>query len=346
MALATIRKRNGKFQVQVRRSGHAPRAQSFLTRTDAVRWARAVELELDRALIPGDTQPLGDVTVESLLTRYRNTVTVHKRGAASERKRIEVFLRYGWARLPLSRLSPSILARHRDKRVNEVGGGTVLRELGLLHSVFETARKEWDVPLSENPIGRLKKPTAPEGRTRRLRTGELAALLEASAQGRNAWLRTAILFAIESGMRRGELLNMRWKDVDTVACTLSIPVTKTGVSRCIPLTDAAVRLLGTIKPALVDADARIFPVSANAFRLCWERCKHRANKFCPGVLSLRFHDLRHEAVSRFFELGLSVAEVALISGHRDLRMLFRYTHLRPEAVGQKLRRMTGVEVAS
>jgi integrase len=68
---------------------------------------------------------------------------------------------------------------------------------------------------------------------------------------------------------------------------------------------------------------RLFPVSANAFRLAWERCKRRAERAgCKGVQELRFHDLRHEAVSRFFEKGLNTAEVASISGHRDLRTLF------------------------
>jgi integrase len=79
-------------------------------------------------------------------------------------------------------------------------------------------------------------------------------------------------------------------------------------------------------------EARVFPISANAFRLAWERLKERAR-----VIDLHFHDLRHEAISRFFEKGLNVPEVALISGHRDPRMLFRYTHPKPQAVVEKLR---------
>ena len=76
---------------------------------------------------------------------------------------------------------------------------------------------------------------------------------------------------------------------------------------------------------------RLFPMSANALRLAWERLKRRA-----GIRDLRFHDLRHEAISRFFEMGLSIPEVSLISGHKDVRMLLRYTHLRPADVAQKL----------
>jgi len=72
-------------------------------------------------------------------------------------------------------------------------------------------------------------------------------------------------------------------------------------------------------------------MSANAFRLSWERVRKRA-----GISDLHFHDLRHEAISRFFELGLSVPEVALISGHRDARMLFRYTHPMRETILKQL----------
>ena len=77
----------------------------------------------------------------------------------------------------------------------------------------------------------------------------------------------------------------------------------------------------------------MFPISANSLRLAWDRVKRRA-----GVDDLHFHDLRHEAISRFFEQGLSVPEVSLISGHRDPRMLFRYTHLKAADVAAKLNR--------
>ena len=75
----------------------------------------------------------------------------------------------------------------------------------------------------------------------------------------------------------------------------------------------------------LDSSKFVFPISANCLRLAWERCRDKSH-----IKGLRFHDLRHEAVSRFFEMGLSVPEVALISGHKDVRQLFRYTHLKPE----------------
>ena len=78
-------------------------------------------------------------------------------------------------------------------------------------------------------------------------------------------------------------------------------------------------------------DEKLFPVTPNAVRLAWERLTKRT-----GIADLHFHDLRHEAISRFFELGLSVPEVALISGHKDPRMLFRYTHMNAQLIAAKL----------
>ena len=93
-----------------------------------------------------------------------------------------------------------------------------------------------------------------------------------------------------------------------------------------PLTKAARDVL----LRLAKQDERVFPISANCVRLAWERCRSKA-----GISDLRFHDLRHEAVSRFFEMGMSVPEVALISGHKDVRQLFRYTHLNPANIFKK-----------
>jgi integrase len=132
-------------------------------------------------------------------------------------------------------------------------------------------------------------------------------------------------------MRRGELLSIRWKDVDMSAPTIRILRTKNGHPRTIPLTPKAVEILAS----MARTEERVFPVTPNAVRLAWERLRRRA-----GLEDLRLHDLRHEAVSRFFEYGLTVPEVALISGHRDPRMLSRYTHLRPEKVAEKLAKAT------
>ena len=116
-------------------------------------------------------------------------------------------------------------------------------------------------------------------------------------------------------MRRGKILGLRWEHVDLERRIAYLPLTKNRGSREVPSSKKAAQVLAsqqqcndTISP---------FPVAPNGFRLAWDRLRNRA-----GLSELRFHDLRHEAISRFFELGLNIPEVAVISGHRDPRMFF------------------------
>ncbi|MDV2968611.1 site-specific integrase [Nitratireductor aquimarinus] len=335
--MASFRQRNGKWQAQVRRNGHTPLTKSFLSKKDAMQWARQTEAELDAAVLRVDRRVLSRTTVRDLLQRYQKEITPNKRGKASEKKRIDAFLRQPWADRTLDKLSAQDFVRYRDTRLKARSAGTVIRDLGLLHAIFEASCCEWDIPLPENPISKLRKPKTPNARERRLEPGELDLLLNAAEQARNDWLIPAIELAVETGMRRGELLSIRWRDIDLSTSTLLIRETKNGHPRRIPLTAKATGVLQHRMKQDRPADERVFIVSGDAFRQCWERCKRRAAEQHSSILDLRFHDLRHEAVSRFFELGLSVPEVALISGHRDPRMLFRYTHLRAEDVVLKLR---------
>ena len=146
---------------------------------------------------------------------------------------------------------------------------------------------------------------------------------------RSELLADIVRFAIATGMRRGELLNLSWPNVNIEARTAHLPHTKNGEARTVPLSPDALGVL--VRQERTDGEDRVFPTSANAVRLAWERLKRR-----EGIKDLRFHDLRHEAISRFFELGLSVPEVSAISGHKDPRMLMRYTHLKAENIAQKL----------
>jgi integrase len=286
-----------------------------------------MEIEADRNELPHDPKQLERLTVADLITRYRDTVTVKKRGKEFETVRLNMMLRHSLAQTSLSKLTSSIFSAYREERLQVCMSETVRRELSLIQHVFEVARKEWSVPLSSNPVADIKKPPANKPRDRRLDDDE-ATVLAACRKCRNTWIEPIVRFAIETGMRRGELLSVTWKDIDLDNRTLHIEQTKNGHPRTIPLSSEAIRILESIPRT--DAP-NVFPVTRNAFKLAWKRLVRRA-----GVQDLHFHDLRHEAVSRFFERGLSIPEVALISGHKDPRMLFRYTHLRAEDIAHKL----------
>ena len=325
--MATIRKRDNLWQVQIRRLGHPSLSRSFKTKANADAWARQTEAAMERGdfqLIDRDAlrEPLA-----SVLTKYRERITPSKKGARDEAYRIGTWLNHPISKTPLAKLTPGLIANYRDERLKLVQAGTVRREFGLLRHIIEIARTEWGIPLALNPVSKIKLPDEPEARCRRLEEGELHALTTESRKCRNRLMEPIILVALETGMRRSELVNAHWSNLDLDQKTLLLPVTKNGHARTIPLSTEAVRIIGTV----ARTDERIFPIAANALRLGWERLRKRA-----GIQDLHFHDLRHEAISRFFERGLSVPEVALISGHRDYRMLFRYTHLRAEDVAKKL----------
>jgi integrase len=244
-------------------------------------------------------------------------VSVKKRGYEVERIVLTAFLRQSICRKPLARLRTEHFAVYRDQRLKTIKPNTLKRELSPLHNMFEVARDEWGLPLAENPLSKLRLKVPPQRRERRLKEGELDRLVCAARSCRNPLVLPIIRIAVATGMRRGEILGLRWEHIDRGRRSLLIPDSKNGRSRTLPLTSQAIEALDLV-PVTTE---RVFPISANAFRLAWDRLRARA-----GSHDLHFHDLRHEAISRFFEKGLSVPEVALISGHRDARMLFRYTH--------------------
>jgi integrase len=137
-----------------------------------------------------------------------------------------------------------------------------------------------------------------------------------------------VSFAIETGMRRGEIASMHWEHINWSSQTLSIPITKTEIPRTIPLSHKAIATLRSLPRRI---DGLVWGVRPDSITQAFERaCKRE------GIEDLRFHDLRHEATSRFFEKGLNVMEVSSITGHQDLRMLKRYTHIRPESLVDRL----------
>ena len=188
---------------------------------------------------------------------------------------------------------------------------------------------EWGLMLSSNPVDKVKMPPSSPTRNRRLEDGEFEQLEEAAKQTKNPQIWPIIVFAIETGMRRGEILGLKWEHVDLERRIAFLPLTKNGSSREVPLSTKAAQVL-TGQRQRNDTPSP-FPIIANGFRLAWGRLRSRA-----GLSDLRFHDVRHEAISRFFELGLNIPGVAVISGHKDPRMLFRYTHLGAEEIVHKL----------
>ena len=220
------------------------------------------------------------------------------------------------------------IARWRDERLRKVTPATVKRDLVLLGHVFEVARKEWGIYV-HNPVRDIKLPPGGRPRDRRLLPGEEERLFAACHEARNRWLLPLVQLALETAMRQGELLRLRWEHIDLNRRIAHLPDTKNGEARTVPLSTTAVTVLRALPRAL---HGDVFPgITTEAVKRSYMRAIRRAD-----IEDLRFHDLRHEATTRLFEKGLNIMEVASITGHKDLRMLRRYTHLKAEDLARKL----------
>ena len=327
--MASIRKRDGQYHAQVRRKGYTSVTKTFSTKSLATKWVKAVETDMER----GEFKPRVDMTVGELVTRFENQVVpTHKdkQSAVSRCKR----LRRELGHIPLSDLSPAHLASYRDERLKTIKPSTVKRELSILSSAINIAIIDWGIPIPTNAVSMTRIPKYDGSRDRRLKRGEEDKLITLA----KPIYRRAIIIAIETAMRQGEIRNIRKSHINFDNQTLHIPETKTDTPRTIPLSTRAITALKDQIQSLsdtnvvqMDRDPKLFRMSASMFR--HEILKYRVKL---DMEDWRFHDLRHEATSRLFERGLNTMEVALITGHEDLRMLKRYTHLKPESLVARL----------
>ncbi|MBK8457448.1 MAG: tyrosine-type recombinase/integrase [Phyllobacteriaceae bacterium] len=315
--MASFRKRGSKWQVQIRRQGQTPLSRTFLLKTDAQEWAREMERTADRRGLPIDAKVLDKVTLRQLVERYRDTVLPRKKGAEVETYILNAFLREPMCRKPVSQIIPADFAAYRDRRLQEITSKSLKRQFSPIHNMFEVARDEWGLPILENPMDKVKLKAFDNKRERRLKAGELERIVAACQTTRNPIILKVILFALETAMRRGEILALGWDQVDLERRSVTVQESKNGYSRTIPLTSKAHVILCSLQMG----DTKAFPVSSNALKLSWVRIMERAN-----ITDLHFHDLRHEAISNFAENGLGIIELCWLSGHRDPRMIMRYAH--------------------
>ena len=333
--MPTIRKRGaGQWQAQVRRHGFPLQTKTFGTRAAADRWAQAVEYEIAQGAFVSRAEA-EQTTLAELLQRYREEVTPVKKGAAAEATRLGAFQRDPLAQRFVATIRSVDIAHYRNERLTQVSSATVRRDLGLLSHVFEVARREWGIHIP-NPVRDIRLPPHGKARTRRLNParddslGEEARLFRACAEARNKLLLPLVLLALETAMRQSELLSLRWEHIELDRGTAHLPDTKNGESRTIPLTPKAVVVLKDLRE--IEQHRPFRGMTSEAAKRSFTRAAKRAK-----LDDFHFHDLRHEATTRFFELGLNIMEVATITGHKDLRMLRRYTHLHAEELAKKLR---------
>lgn len=322
--MGSIRRRNGRYQAQIRRQGVQNITKTFSTIKDAKVWVRGIEARIDAGDI--NIAVPKAVTLGDLLQRYGKEVTVQKKGQPQEERRISRLLKDPITKVQLANLTAEQLATFRDRRMLD-GVRAAQIDLVLIRHCLNVAKREWGVTLQSNPVNEIKIPNGVKHRSRRLMEGEYDRLKKASSSSKNPDFWPMVEFALETAMRKGEILSLKWENINLAECIADLKDTKNGDRRLVPLSQKAIDILMSIP----SSNGYVFKTSDGAIRHAWTRLVRRA-----GIDDLRFHDLRHEAVSRLFEKGLNIPEVSTVSGHKDPRILFKYTHPRIQAILAKL----------
>jgi len=311
--MASIIKRNDKWFVRVRKHGQPSQSKTFNIKKDAQKWAVMVERELDQGLVGCVDK---SVTLGGLLKRYLKEVTPHKKSCDKETWRIKALLKRSISGVSLSNLNSTIISSYKYSRLAD-GSRTTRYDLALIRHCLEFTRLEWGYYLPTNPVDLVSKPKLNKPRDRRVGKEDIDTIMHALKHTKVTYLKPLILIAIETGLRQGELVKLMWSDVDLDSRLLKVRDTKNGEDRVVPLSNKSLSIFQSL-PRL---GTTVFNATHSSLQNAWKRLIKRS-----GLIDLHFHDLRHEAISRFIERGLTIPEAASISGHKTQSMLLRYAH--------------------
>jgi len=326
--MATIEKRktasgNIRYRAVIRKKGYPAQRQTFSRRTDATKWIKQTEAEIEQGIHLKSVEAKKH-TLSELIERYIEFYIADNR---KDRKRIPQ-LRWWQSQLGdylLTEMTPPRLSEMKQKLGKDKSPATVNRYLAALSHAFTMAANEWEW-MDDNPMRKVKRPKEPRGRVRYLLDEERERLLNACEQSDVKEMLPIVLLAISTGMRQGEILNLKWQDVDFEKGRCILHNTKNGERRSVPLVGQAKKeLLRWNKVRKINTDL-VFsgknPRTPIFIRKPWLDTAKAAE-----LEDFRFHDLRHTAASYLAMSGASLAEIAEILGHKTLSMVRRYAHL-------------------
>jgi integrase len=332
--MANILERDGRWRALVRKAGHQ-KCETFSTKAAATKWAARVEAEIEELRSSGIMQPRG-LSLGDLIDRYIEEFYPAKRWGRSKSADL-ARLKKELGAIAADKLNSShIVKSFRERSAEGAGPVTISAQAGYLVGVLKVARSLWhlDVPLQAaqdarsalNSVGLVGKS---KRRDRRVTDAEIARVIEAMKYENGTIPYPAIIqFALATGMRISEVCRLRWVDVNERDKTIVIrdrkdPQKKIGNDQVVPLLNATGFDAYCVLSAQPRGSQRIFPYSEKTISTMFTRAVARL-----GIDDLHLHDLRHEAISRLFEAGYRIEQVALVSGHKDWAMLKRYTHVR------------------
>ncbi len=305
-----------------------------LQQARAARSAELVRVEQSKVL---GFAPPGEETFKDITSRFlayqkaRLTTAGYERDAGIVRVHLTPFFTG-----KLAQIRKTDIQKYVTKRCAQVRAATVRKELNVICHILNWAVEQEIVPFNPATQGKkIKAPRPPAGRVRYLQPTELHAVLDASPE----WLRPIIGIAASTGMRRSEILGLRWLDVDLTNRRILLPQSKNGEGRIIYLNKSALAVIRSLPfGSATRSTDRLFPgVNPDWLRQSFTKVCRKL-----GIEDFRFHDLRHTAASWLRMQGADIHTVAQILGHKDLRMAQRYQHLSPVFLADAVNRLDSV----
>jgi integrase len=336
-------KRGVRWKAVIRRRGYPPTSETFERKTDADKWARSVEAKIEAGKYQDQSQARRH-TVGDLIDRYIAEIIPQKKAGA-----VQVFQLHQWQSelglLRLSELTPDRIISARDKLTKRdgndgpVSNSTVNRYHAALAHALTVAEKQYGW-IEDNPMRRVPKLKEPQGRVRYLSDAERRALLDACRNSANPYLLPIVLIAITTGMRRGEIENLTWGDIDWQQDRIIIHESKNNLRRSAPLLQIVKDVLARHRPKSPEAGALVFPGRSGIRPIVMKKAWYSALSEA-GIEDFRFHDLRHTAASYLAMNGASIPEISAVLGHKSHQMASRYAHLSDGHTGSVVERAMG-----
>ena len=332
-AIETRRNDDGtpSYRVKIRLKGHPPESATFDRLTDAKRWMHSTESAM-REGRHFKTAEAKRHTLGELVDRYIKEVLPIKPKNATNSEQHLLWWKSKLGAYALSDITPALLVKCRNellatttRRGTKMANATVVRYMASLSHAFSLALKDWQW-IEDSPMRKVTKPKEPRGRERFLSDTERDALLQACRASTSRFLYIVVVLALSTGMRRGEVMMLRWSQIDLVKGRILLFETKNGTSRAVPLAGVALSMMAELsKVRRIESDLVFYSESGDQpvdLTKPWTTALEKAK-----VSNFRFHDLRHSAASYLAMNGATTIEIAAILGHKTLQMVKRYSHL-------------------
>ena len=326
--MPTIRKRGKKYQFLIRSKDSPHIIKNFVSKEAAREWARETEVNIERGCYSNSTYAQS-MTLGRLLNEYRDRVSVNKKGYRTEMYRIGKITRHKVCSCTLFKLTKLKLLKFREEMLLTHNPSTCNKYISVISMAIDYAMEDLEMYLHSNVAKKIKMLKEPEYEGETITVEEEKLLLEQAAKSKAVWLKASIILAIDTGMRRGEIMKLKFEDVDFIKRTAKLRDTKGGVDRSVGLSNRSVE---AIRELPRNIDGRVISCrDGDQFMWFWKQCRKWS-----GVKK-RFHSTRATFCTRAAESGWELLDIAAQSGHKDVNVLRKhYAKLKAEYLSRKI----------